>query len=74
MRDRIATLLELHNNTIKEAGGTVPALQTGSSGGAAAPAATGGGGGDANAEARAWLAANPNDPRAAAVRQKLGGG
>lgn len=48
LRDRIATLLELHNNTIKEAGGTVPALQTGSSGGAAAPAATGGGGGGAD--------------------------
>jgi hypothetical protein len=27
---------------------------------------------DTNAEARAWLAANPNDPRAAAVRAKLG--
>ena len=43
MRDRIATLLELHNNTIKEAGGAVPTLSTASSGGAAAPAATGGG-------------------------------
>jgi hypothetical protein len=35
------------------------------------------GGGDAksdqNADARAWLAANPNDPRAAAVRAKLEG-
>jgi hypothetical protein len=73
MRDRIATLLELHNNTIKEAGGTVPTLSTAGSGGAATPAATGGGG-DANAEAKAWLAANPNDPRAEAVRKKLGGG
>jgi len=76
MRDRIVTLLELHNNNIREAGGTVPTLSTASSGGGAAtPAATGGGGGgDANAEARAWLAANPNDPRAEAVRKKLGGG
>ena len=29
---------------------------------------------DPNAAAKAWLAANPNDPRAAAVRAKLGGG
>jgi hypothetical protein len=35
----------------------------------AAPAA----GGDANAAARAWLTANPNDPRADAVRKKLEG-
>ena len=28
---------------------------------------------DQNADARAWLAANPNDPRAAAVRAKLEG-
>ena len=29
-------------------------------------------GGDQNAAARAWLAANPNDPRAAAIRAKIG--
>jgi len=39
---------------------------------AATPAAAAGG--DPNAAARAWLAANPNDPRAEAVRKKLGGG
>jgi hypothetical protein len=35
----------------------------------AAPAATA----DPNAQAKAWLAANPNDPRAEAVRKKLEG-
>lgn len=42
----------------------------GQSRGGAAPATPAG---DPNAEARAWLEANPNDPRAAAVRQKLEG-
>lgn len=32
----------------------------------------GGGGADPNADAKAWLAANPNDPRAPAIRAKLG--
>jgi hypothetical protein len=43
MRDRISTLLELHNSTIKEAGGTVPTLATSSGGGAATPTPGGGG-------------------------------
>ena len=37
-----------------------------------APTTTAAPAGDANAAAREWLAANPNDPRAEAVRKKLG--
>ena len=70
LKNRIATLLQIHNDSIVAAGGKVPTLAKTES--ATAPAAAGGGG--ANAEAKAWLDANPNDPRAAAVRKKLEGG
>lgn len=48
----------------------VPAAGEASAAAPAAPAPAA----DPNAQARAWLAANPNDPRAAAVRKKLEGG
>jgi len=71
MRDRIATLLELHNNTIKEAGGAVPTLSTASSGGA--PAAAGGAAAASqDAQALEWAKANQNDPRAAEIMKRLG--
>jgi hypothetical protein len=75
LRARITTLLHVHNAAIEETSGKekIPTLASGTAApaAAAAPAATGG---DANAAAKAWLDANPNDPRAAAVRAKLGGG
>jgi hypothetical protein len=72
LRNKLSAYLEIHNRGIVEAGGTVPKLP--GAGGAATAAPTATGGGDANAEAKAWLAANPDDPRAEAVRKKLGGG
>jgi len=47
LRDRIATLLQTHNEAITEANGKIPTLATGSGGAAtSAPTATGGGGAD----------------------------
>lgn len=70
MRQEIATAKKAYGDTRKEfledhsAGAPKP--------GPAAAAAPAAGAPDQNAAAREWLAKNPNDPRAAAVRQKLG--
>ena len=75
LRAQMAAHLQSSEQTLKGMGTApvkveVPA-QAGAPASAAAPAA---GGSDPNAAARAWLAANPNDPRAEAVRKKLEGG
>jgi hypothetical protein len=67
---KVAAHLELNQRRLKEMGREPVKVNT------PAPATalpTAGGGDDANAAARAWLAANPNDPRAEAVRKKLEG-
>ena len=74
LKTALATHLAANNAGIEEAGGKVPKL-----GGAPAAAATpapaaAATGGDTDAAAKAWLEKNPNDPRAEAVRKKLGGG
>jgi hypothetical protein len=68
LRAQMDAHLRSSEETLKGMGGTPVKVEIPAAGATAAPAA-----GDANAAARAWLAANPNDPRAAAVRQKLGG-
>jgi hypothetical protein len=70
LRAQMDAHLRSSEETLKGMGGVPVKVDIPAAGATAAPAA---GGGDANAAARAWLAANPNDPRAAAVRQKLGG-
>jgi hypothetical protein len=75
LRAQMAAHLQSSEQTLKGMG-TAPVkvdIPAAGGAGAAAPAAPAAGGSDPNAAARAWLAANPNDPRAAAVRQKLGG-
>jgi hypothetical protein len=85
LKTKLAAHLAVSNAGITEAGGTVPKLGGGAAAAPAAAAAVKGGpgtivpaaaaatGGD-NAAAKAWLDANPNDPRAPAVRKKLEGG
>jgi len=68
--------LEARAKEAKAIGGDTARVDKALGAGAAAPAPAAGGGGaptDQNAEARKWLEANPNDPRAAAVRKKLEG-
>ena len=66
--------LRASEGRLKTMGGTSVKVEmpppVGAAAGAGAPAAAA----DPNAAARAWLAANPNDPRAEAVRKKLEGG
>ena len=76
LKARLDAELKQSNINLKNTGATAvqvaqPALTGPGQPAAAAPAA---GGADPNAAARAWLQANPNDPRAAAVRKKLEGG
>lgn len=72
LRAQMDAHLRSSEETLKGMGGSpvkVNVPEAGDATAAPAPAA----GGDANAAAKAWLAANPNDPRADAVRKKLGG-
>ena len=55
----LSDLVESRKKFLSESGYKVPGMNVG-----ATP--------DPNAAARAWLAANPNDPRAAAIRAKIG--
>jgi hypothetical protein len=71
---KVEAHLKASEGRLADMGGKKITVETPASGGAApaAPATPAAAGGDANAEAKAWLAANPNDPRAPAVRKKLG--
>jgi hypothetical protein len=73
LKEKLSAFLAQNQQAIATAGGTQPVLPKGPRDAAAAPAPAAAGG-DADAAAKAWLAANPNDPRAEAVRKKLGGG
>ena len=72
LKEKLGAQLAQNQQAITTAGGAQPVLPkaVGDATAATAAAATGG---DADAAAK-WLAANPNDPRAEAVRKKLGGG
>ena len=74
LKEKLSAFLAQNQQAIATAGGTQPVLPKGPRDATAAPAAPAAAGGDADAAAKAWLAANPNDPRAEAVRKKLGGG
>jgi hypothetical protein len=70
LRAQMDAHLRSSGETLKGMGTAPIKVEVPGAGGAtAAPAATA----DPNAQAKAWLAANPNDPRAEAVRKKLEG-
>jgi hypothetical protein len=70
LRSKVDAHLQQSGQNLTAMGGTAVKVEAPTAGVTGAPAAAAGGD---DAAARAWLAANPNDPRAEAVRKKLGG-